>query len=92
MRPACAGGDVRPAALHGGAHALSGGGGGAVCGGRAQVCQLQRLLFKHWPELKDLALSNCGTVERRETLRRALQVRAVRVLRSTLGTGLFSCR
>ena len=31
-----------------------------------QVCQLQRLMFKHWPQLKELALSNCGSVEKRE--------------------------
>ncbi|KAF5841175.1 hypothetical protein DUNSADRAFT_14005 [Dunaliella salina] len=37
-----------------------------------KVCQLQRLLFKHWPKLHDLALANCGTVEKREVLRRHL--------------------
>ena len=31
-----------------------------------KVCQLQRLMYKHWPQLKELALSNCGTVEKRE--------------------------
>lgn len=31
-----------------------------------KVCQLQRLMYKHWPKLKELALSNCGTVEKRE--------------------------
>ena len=34
-----------------------------------QVCQLQRLMFKHWPQLKELALSNCGSVEKREVSR-----------------------
>lgn len=38
----------------------------------AQVCTFQRLAFKHWPQLRDLALSNCGQVEKRETLKRAL--------------------
>lgn len=38
----------------------------------SQVCQLQRLLFKHWPPLKELALSNCGSVEKRELLKRSL--------------------
>jgi len=37
-----------------------------------KVCQLQRLAFKHWPQLKELALSNCGTVEKRDALRRHL--------------------
>ncbi|KAL6757285.1 hypothetical protein V8C86DRAFT_1695364 [Haematococcus lacustris] len=37
-----------------------------------KVCQLQRLAFKHWPSLRELALSNCGTVEKRDTLRRSL--------------------
>jgi intron-binding protein aquarius len=38
------------------------------------VCQLQRLFFKHWPGLKELALANCGTVEKRDNLKRALRV------------------
>ena len=33
-----------------------------------KVCQLQRLMYKHWPKLKELALSNCGTVEKREVV------------------------
>jgi hypothetical protein len=37
-----------------------------------QVCQLQRLFFKHWPELRELALMNCGAVEQRAGLKRAL--------------------
>ena len=36
------------------------------------MCQLQRLCFKHWPVLRELALSNCGSVEKREVLRRHL--------------------
>lgn len=36
------------------------------------MCTLQRLLFKHWPSLHELALSNCGSVEKRDVLRRAL--------------------
>ncbi|KAK9820367.1 hypothetical protein WJX72_009525 [[Myrmecia] bisecta] len=37
-----------------------------------RVQQLQRLFFKHWPQLRELALANCGTVERREVLREHL--------------------
>ncbi len=44
-----------------------------VCVLCSQVCQLQRLFFKHWPTLRDLSLSNCGTVENRDTLRGALK-------------------
>ncbi len=33
-----------------------------------RVQQLQRLLFKHWPKLIDLALSNCGKLENRDVL------------------------
>lgn len=33
-----------------------------------RVQQLQRLLFKHWPKLNDLALSNCGKLENRDVL------------------------
>lgn len=36
------------------------------------MCQLQRLAFKHWPQLKELALSHCGSVEKRESLRKHL--------------------
>lgn len=34
--------------------------------------QLQRLFFRHWPKLQELALANCGTVEKREVLRKEL--------------------
>ncbi|PSC68726.1 Intron-binding aquarius [Micractinium conductrix] len=37
-----------------------------------KVQQLQRLLFKHVPKLRELALANCGTVEKREVLRKEL--------------------
>eukprot|EP00798_Chlamydomonas_sp_ICE-L_P018650 gene18650-25166_t len=37
-----------------------------------KVCQVQRLAFKHWPQLKELALSNCGSVEKRDVLKRHL--------------------
>lgn len=37
-----------------------------------KVQQLQRLFFKHWESLKDLALSNCGTVQQREVLQKEL--------------------
>lgn len=39
----------------------------------SRVQQLQRLLFKHHPELKDLALANCGAVAKRSRLAEALQ-------------------
>ena len=38
----------------------------------SQVQQLQRLFFKHQPKLRDLALANCGTVEKATTLRKYL--------------------
>ena len=34
--------------------------------------QLQRLFFKHQPKLHELALANCGTVEKATTLRKYL--------------------
>lgn len=37
-----------------------------------QVCQFQRLCFKHWQgveAMQELALSHCGAVEARDTLR-----------------------
>jgi intron-binding protein aquarius len=37
-----------------------------------RVQQLQRLLFKHWPKLNDLALSNCGKLENRDVLTKFL--------------------
>ncbi|KAL4443940.1 hypothetical protein ABPG75_011677 [Micractinium tetrahymenae] len=37
-----------------------------------RVQQLQRLFFKHVPKLRELALANCGTVEKREVLRKEL--------------------
>jgi intron-binding protein aquarius len=36
------------------------------------VHTLQLLLFKHHPKLRELALANCGTVEKREVLRKNL--------------------
>jgi intron-binding protein aquarius len=35
--------------------------------------QLQRLAFKHIPALRELALSNCGSIEKRQALTRHLQ-------------------
>ena len=37
-----------------------------------KVQQLQRLAFRHIPKLKPLALSNCGTVEKRAVLKEHL--------------------
>lgn len=37
-----------------------------------QVCQFQRLLFKHWPQLRDLSLANCAAACAPDGLRRAL--------------------
>jgi intron-binding protein aquarius len=37
-----------------------------------RVQQLQRLLFKHVPKLRDLALANCGSVAKREVLAKEL--------------------
>ena len=33
-----------------------------------RLLTLQRLAFKHAPKLRELALSNCGTVEKRAVL------------------------
>jgi hypothetical protein len=38
-----------------------------------QVSQLQRLFFKHWPQLYDLALANCAAACAPDGLRRALR-------------------
>ncbi len=38
-----------------------------------KVCQLQRLAFKHIPQLRELALAHCGAVEKRDSLKRFLQ-------------------
>ena len=43
--------------------------------------QLQRLFFKHVPKLRELALSNCGTLEKREVLKRELAQLAPEELR-----------
>jgi intron-binding protein aquarius len=37
------------------------------------VTQLQRLLFRHWPQLRDIALSNCASAARRGALARGLE-------------------
>lgn len=37
-----------------------------------KVQQLQRLFYKHWPQLKDLALANCGTLSDANVLRKEL--------------------
>jgi hypothetical protein len=38
-----------------------------------QVSQLQRLFFKHWPQLYDLAMANCAAACAPDGLRRALR-------------------
>ena len=38
-----------------------------------RVQQLQRLIVRHLPKLRELALANCGTVEKRDVLRKALE-------------------
>lgn len=38
-----------------------------------RLTQFQRLLFKHHPALRELALSNCGTVQKRSVLKPALE-------------------
>jgi hypothetical protein len=37
-----------------------------------QVCQLQRLLFKHWPQLHDLSLASCAAACAPDGLKRQL--------------------
>ena len=39
-----------------------------------QYAQVQRLFFKHVHKLRDLALANCGSVEKRDTLRKYLNL------------------
>ena len=46
-----------------------------------RVQQLQRLLFKHHPQLRDLALANCGAVGKRRALQAALEGLGEEVLR-----------
>lgn len=38
------------------------------------LAQVQRLFFKHVHKLRDLALANCGSVEKRDTLRKYLNL------------------
>lgn len=38
------------------------------------MSQVQRLFFKHVPKLRDLALANCGSVEKTDTLRKYLNL------------------
>jgi hypothetical protein len=38
-----------------------------------RLTQLQRLLFKHHPSLRELALANCGTLQKRSLLQPALE-------------------
>lgn len=48
-----------------------------------KLTQLQRLAFKHWPPLRELALSSCGAIDARDALRRhlaALQPEQLRTL------------
>uniref|UniRef100_A0A383WJ31 Uncharacterized protein n=1 Tax=Tetradesmus obliquus TaxID=3088 RepID=A0A383WJ31_TETOB len=44
-----------------------------VAGHYDKVSQLQRLFFKHWPQLYDLALANCAAACAPDGLRRALR-------------------
>ena len=39
----------------------------------SRLTQLQRLFFKYHPALRELALSNCGTLQKRSVLKPALQ-------------------
>jgi len=39
----------------------------------SRLTQLQRLFFKYHPSLRELALSNCGTLQKRTVLKPALQ-------------------
>jgi hypothetical protein len=52
-----------------------------------RVCQLQRLAFKHIPQLRELALANCGAVEKRDSLRLFLQALSEEQLRFLVGSG-----
>lgn len=36
------------------------------------MCQFQRLLFKYWPQLRDLSLANCAAACAPDDLKRAL--------------------
>lgn len=38
-----------------------------------RLTQFQRLLFKHHPQLRELALANCGTLQKRSVLQPALE-------------------
>ena len=59
-----------------------------LCGLCSQVQRLQLLLHKHWPaeqfpDLAELALANCGTVQKRDALAKAtasLDVEQLRLL------------
>ena len=59
-----------------------------LCGLDSQVQRLQLLLHKHWPaeqfpDLAELALANCGTVQKRDALAKAtasLDVEQLRLL------------
>ena len=63
----------------------------------SRLTQLQRLFFKYHPSLKELALSNCGTLQKRSVLEPALkgldfaelQNLVVRQLRSDIPPDLF---
>ncbi len=39
----------------------------------SRLTQLQRLFFKYHPSLRELALANCGTLQKRAVLKPALQ-------------------
>ena len=56
----------------------------------ARLVQLQRLFFRHHPALRDLALANCGTLQRREVLKPALMALPEEELRA-LGTRQLRC-
>ena len=58
----------------------------------ARLVQLQRLLFRHHPALRDLALANCGTLQRREVLKPALLALPEEELRMLAGRQLRCVR
>ncbi len=55
-----------------------------------RLVQLQRLLFRHHPGLRDLALANCGTLQRRDVLKPALLALPAEELR-TLAVKQLRC-
>lgn len=56
-----------------------------------RLTQFQRLLFKHHPSLKELALSNCGTLQKRSVLKPALEGLPQEELKKLATSQLRSC-